>query len=119
MNGYYPHGGPMEPLDMHIQKMQEFVQNPENLKVLTQAQQQLLGQYAAQRVQEMQQLIQQQQMQANAAAMQQQMQGGGQPGAKPSGKNPPPNTGPGGNPPVNKNEMLDESLPGAGGGANQ
>ena len=115
LNGDYPQGKAMEPLDQHLQKLQEFVQKPETINALTPSQTRMLGQYAAARMQEMMQLMEQQQMLANAAAFQQQ-QGQGQGG--PQGQAAPPNTGPGGNAPVQKNELLDESLPGAGGGAN-
>jgi hypothetical protein len=123
MNGVYPYGGPMEPLPEHLQKLQEFVSTPANMEIFTQQQVAMLGQYAAQRVQEMQQALQQQQMMENAAAMQQGMGSGGQAGVGagkpgPEGQQAPPNTGPGGNPPVNGREMLDESIPGAGGGQN-
>lgn len=116
MNGYYPHGEPMEPLEIHIQRLKEFVSNPENFKILTESQARLLGQYAAVKITEMQQKLQRQQMMENAAAFQQQNNQPGQPG--PKGAVNPPNTGPGGNPKVNKNELLNESLPSAGGGGN-
>jgi hypothetical protein len=121
LNGYFPHGAPMEPLEQHIQKLQVFTQTPEYMKHLSPGSQQLLGQYAATKVAELQQQQAQQQMMANAQQMQQQMQGGGQggqPGAKPKGGNPPPPQGAAGNPPVSGREMLNESLPGAGGGQN-
>jgi hypothetical protein len=122
LNGYYPHGQPMEPLDQHLQKLQEFVSNPENLKFFTPSQQHMLGQYAAVRVHEMQQQIEQQQMMMQAAQMQQNMGGkaqgsqGGQGG--PQGRQAPPSTGPAGNAKVQGKELLNESLPGAGGGQN-
>lgn len=115
MNGYYPHGAPMEPLDLHIQKLQEFVQNPETMKFLTPGQTQLLGQYAAAKVQEMQIQMEQQQMQANAAQFQQQHgpQQGGQGGAQ--AQSGPPAQGPAGNQKVQGNEPLDETLLGGAG----
>lgn len=118
MNGFYPYGGPMEPLPEHLKKLQEFVEDPKNMDVFTPTQIQMLGQYAATKVQEMQQALQQQQLMENAAAMQQQLGGGssGKPG--PAAQQGPPQTGAGGNPPVQGQEMLDESLPGAGGGQN-
>jgi len=125
MNGFYPYGGPMEPLPEHLQKLQAFVSDPANLDVFTPMQTQMLGQYAATRVAEMQQMLEQQKMMENAAAMQQQLGGGpGAAGGKqatqpgPQAQGGPPNVGPGGNPPVQGKEMLDESLPGAGGGQN-
>jgi hypothetical protein len=120
MHGFYPHGSPMEPLQEHVMKLQSFAMVPENFSALTPGQAHLLGQYAAAKTQELQQQIQQQQMMQNAAMMQQSVGGQGQPGKpgqSPSGT-PPPNTGPGGNAKVQGNELMDESLPGAGGGAN-
>lgn len=120
MNGYFPYGSPMEPLQEHLQKLQEFVKDPNNIGHFSPSQVQMLSQYAAQRIQEFQQQMQQAQMMANAAAMQQQVGGGpqgasdGKPG--PKGQASPPNMGVGGNPQVNQREALDESLPGAGGG---
>ena len=77
-------------------------------------QSQLLGQYAAVQVHTMQQMMEQQQLMANAQAFQDQNAKPGQPGPKSSTA--PPNMGPGGNPPMNKNELMNESLPTAGGG---
>jgi hypothetical protein len=116
LNGYYPHGRPMETIDVHIQKLQEFVQNPENLKLFTPMQARLLGQYASAKVHEMQMMMEQQQMMANAQQFQQQ-QGQGQQGGAPA-QSGPPQTGPAGNQKVQGNEALDESLPSAGGGQN-
>lgn len=116
MNNFYPIGGTMEPLPDHLQKLEAFVSDPENLNVFTEQQTRMLGQYAAARVAEMEQMLQQQQMMENAAMMQKQVGGSGTTG--PAAQQAPPNTGVGGNPPVQGREMLDESLPGAGGGAN-
>ena len=120
MNGFFPYGSTMEALPEHLKKLQEFVSDPENMKFLTSSQLQMLGQYAAIRTNEMQTLLQQQQMQANAAQMQQAV--GGQPqgqlGQPGQAQAAPPNTGPGGNAKVQGGELLDESLPGAGGGQN-
>lgn len=118
MNGFYPYGAPLEPLEQHLQMLVEFTQDKANMEVLSSQQQGMLGQYAAQRVHEFQVLQQQQMMMANAQAMQQQMGGPGHGKGGPPPQGGPPNTGPGGNAPVQKNELLDESLPGAGGGAN-
>jgi hypothetical protein len=119
MNGYFPHGGPMEPLPEHMKKLQEFVSDPANLDHFTPQQARLLGQYAAAKTHDMQQMMQQQQMLENAAQMQQSAGGGpGAQGGKSAAQGTPPNTGVGGNPKVQGREMLDESLPGAGGGAN-
>lgn len=119
MNGYFPYGGTMEPLEVHLQKLQEFVTDKDNLEHFTEPQIQMLGQYAATRVSEMQQKMAQQQMLANAQQMQQSMGGGpGQDAGKAAASGTPPNTGPGGNAKVQGGELLDESLPGAGGGSN-
>jgi hypothetical protein len=119
MNGMYPVGSPMEPLPEHLQKLQAFVLAPSNLDVFSPQQVQMLAQYAAQRVQEMQQMQEQQTMLQNAAAMQQQMGGGpGQQAGQQAATGTPPNLGVGGNAKVEGKEMIDESLPGAGGGAN-
>lgn len=120
MLGEFPYGSPMEQIDQHLLKIKEFVADPDNLEHLSPQQVSMLSQYTAQRIHEMQQIMAQQQMLQNAAQMQQQVggQGGqaGQPG--PPGQQATPNTGPGGNPPINGRELLDESLPGAGGGQN-
>jgi len=119
VNNYYPYGRPMEPLIEHLRKLQEFVSDKKNMDLLTPSQVQMLSQYSAERVSELQQQMQQQQLMANAALMQQSMGGGeGQEAGKAATASNPPNTGPGGNAKVQGNEMLDESLPGAGGGAN-
>ena len=119
MNGVFPSGSAMEPLEVHLQKLQEFVSDPNNIEAFTPEQVKMLSGYSAQRIQEMQQMMAQQQMMQNAVAMQSQI-GGGQEGkggkSGPPSQGTPPNTGVGGNPPVNGREMLDESLPGAGGG---
>jgi len=119
LNGYFPYGKPMEPLDQHIQKLQEFVTDKKNLDNFTEFQIRMLGQYAATRVAEMQQMIQQQQLMSNAAAMQQSV-GGQQPGQQAGNvaASSPPNPGASGNAPVQGKELIDESLPSAGGGAN-
>jgi hypothetical protein len=118
IHGYFPYGSPMEGLEVHIQKLQEFATNPENIEMLSAVQTQLLGQYASLKVQEYQQLMEQQQLMQAAAQMQQEVGGGpGQGGGK-AATQPPPNTGPGGNAKVQGGELLDESLPSAGGGAN-
>lgn len=116
MNGMYPYGSPMEPMEEHLQKIQEFAKDPENLDKFTPQQVTMLAQYSANRIQEYHRMLEQQMMMQNAASMQQQVGGQGTPG--PAGQGAPPNTGVGGNPPVQGQEMLDESLPGAGGGQN-
>lgn len=116
MNNLYPVGTPMEPIQEHLEKIKLFVSEPGNMEAFQPQQIALLAQYTATTIQMMQQMMEQQQMLANAAAMQQQVnQGqGGSGGAQP--KSGPPNTGVGGNPPVQGGELLDEALPSAGGG---
>lgn len=111
MNGMMPYGSPMEPIEEHIAKIQEFVSDKKNMESFSSTQVALLAQYAAMRVQDMQQMLEQQQMMANAAIMQQQAQPNGKPG--PAGQVNPPNTGMGGNPQTQGQELLDEALPGA------
>lgn len=124
MTGAYPYGGTLEPLPEHLKKLEAFASDPENLNHLSPSEARMLGQYAASRVAEMEQMLQQQQLLQNAAAMQQQSGGPGAAGGAqatkpgPEGQQAPPNTGVGGNPPVRGREMLDEALPGAGGGQN-
>jgi hypothetical protein len=118
LNGMFPYGAPLEPLPEHLQKLMEFSQNKEYMDQLTEGQAAMLGQYVAMKMQEMQQMMAQQQMLANAAQMQQGM--GGAPGqeAGQATAQGPPNPGVAGNAKVQGKELLDESLPGAGGGAN-
>lgn len=120
MNGMFPYGASLEPLDQHLQKLLEFTQDKDNMEMLSPQQSQLLGQYAAQRVAEFQQKMEQQQMMANAQQMQQSMGGapGQEAGQQAAEGGTPPNTGVGGNAKVQGKEYLDESLPGAGGGSN-
>lgn len=111
MNGQFPYGTPMEPIEEHLAKIKEFVADKKNMEMFTAMQVALLGQYTAVRIQEMQQMLEQQQAMANAAMMQQSAGPEGKPG--PAGQASPPNTGMGGNPQTQGREMIDESLPGA------
>ncbi|MCI0553273.1 MAG: hypothetical protein L0287_20180, partial [Anaerolineae bacterium] len=116
MNGVYPVGPTVEPLDVHIQQLQEFVTSQEMDRYFTPQQARMLGQYAAKRVAEYQARIQQQMLMQLAGQFNQDRKGGaptspGQPGN-------PPTMGPGGNASVQGQELLNESLPGAGGGGN-
>jgi len=100
MNGYFPHGQPMEPIEEHLEKLKEFAIDKEKMAVLSTDQTRLFGQYAATVVQKLQQMQQQQMMMANAAAMQKQVSAG-QPGATggaPVTTGTPPSMGPAGNP---------------------
>jgi hypothetical protein len=118
LQGYFPYGSPMEGIEAHVMKLQEFAANPQYVDVLNANQVQLFGQYSATKIYELQQFQQQQQLMQAAAQMQQEVGGGpGQGGGK-AATQPPPNTGPGGNAKVQGGELLDESLPSAGGGAN-
>jgi len=120
-NGNMPYGRAMEPLDQHLQKVMEFMQQTlDHPELISEQGARILGVYAGQVQAEMQQLMQQQQMMAQAQAMQQQLQGGeqgGKPG--PEGETSPGSQGPSGNAPIQGRELTDESLPGAGGGANR
>jgi hypothetical protein len=120
-NGVMPYGKAMEPLEEHLAKLLQFMQivgTQQNPDMLISGQgARILGVYVGQVQQELAQQQQMQQMLANAQAMQEQIQqGDGKPG--PKGETDPGDQGPGGNPPVKGKELMDESLPGAGGGAN-
>ena len=118
MNGQYPYGSPLEPVEEHLEKIKEFVTDPKNMQSFESYQVTMLAQYTSEKIMQMQQMQAQQQMLQAAAQMQQQQgQGGGGQQGKPGPKaqQAPPNTGVGGNPPVSGREMLDESIPGAGG----
>lgn len=109
MNGVFPNGMPLEGIPAHMAGIQQFVQS-DDFGHFSQEQVQMLDMWLKQ-LQQMLQFQQQQMARAAAAAG----QGGpvaaqGQGGAAPGG--------PGGNPMMSPNELLDESLPTAGGGAN-
>jgi hypothetical protein len=118
-NEQMPYGKPMEPIDQHLAKIMQFMQqvmaypNPDSIISVNGSR--ILGQYAAQVQAEMQALMQQQQLMAQMAQMQQNAQPEGKTG--PKGETRPPNTGPAGNPPVQGEELLSEDLAGSGGGA--
>ena len=87
------------------------------MDVFNDAQIQMPGQYVAEKTQELQVMMQQQQQLASAQQMQQSMGGApGSEGGAAATQGTPPNTGVGGNAKVQGKELLDESLPGAGGG---
>jgi hypothetical protein len=111
MNGQYPSGSPMEPIQEHLAKIQEFVADTKNMQDFSAAQVSLLAQYTAARIDEMQTMLQQQQMMDNAAAMQQSASPAGKTG--PPGQAQAPQTGMGGNPQTQGQELIDEALPGA------
>ena len=111
MNGRYPIGSPLEPLDQHLQKLNQFAAE-EKLNLMSPEMAGLFGQYAAQKVAELQKMIEQQQLMASMAEFAKQGQGQQQSG--PPGASTPPNAGPGGNAPVQGGELLDETLQGAG-----
>lgn len=116
MNMQMPVGVPLETggVQEHAQKLAEFMQS-DNFGLLNEAQTALFGAYLNHVKQQLAQDQQQQAMQQHAAAFQQGRQQG-KPGA-------PPTTAPqapGGPPMISgPNEMLNETLPSAGGGANQ
>ena len=117
LNGFYPHGKSLEPIMEHLQKLQQFVMDAKKMDVFNDAQIQMLGQYVAEKTQELQVMMQQQQQLASAQQMQQSMGGApGSEGGAAATQGTPPNTGVGGNAKVQGKELLDESLPGAGGG---
>jgi hypothetical protein len=107
--GRKPHGLPLEPAQEHLQKLQEFGSDPVRIRMLNENGIQMLQEY----IQSVQARAQQEQQQAALAQASQQGQGapGGPAPAEPPGDNSPT--------PVQGDELLDESLPGAGGGANQ
>lgn len=115
INGLLPHGTPLEPggPEEHLQKITAYMSGPE-IGLLTPASLQLMKAWIAQ-VQTL--LAQQQQaamLQQNAASFAQGRQPGGKPGAPVT--QPPPDTN---LPQVSgPNEMMDETMPTAGGGAN-
>jgi hypothetical protein len=108
IDGQYPAGRPLEGAAMHLEKLNEFTKQDE-FGVLTPDQVELFRVYQ----QQAQRAAQQEQQQIAAAqaaqASQQQAQSGG---PAPQGANG------GGNPQVQNNELLDETLPSAGGGGN-
>jgi len=116
MNGGRPFGRPGEPggAQQHLQRLLVFFNDKtENaFGLLSPDQVAVFGEWLQQVMQFVQ--AEQQQAQTAAAAGQfEQAQGGGQPG-RPAG----PSQGPAGEPAVQGGELLDESMPTAGGGAN-
>ena len=112
MDGEIPDGRPAEPGGWmaHLEVLQGFMTS-EQLGLFSPGQVEVFKAYV-QKVAE-QASIQQQQMAQQAAAGQFGQPMGGQPG-RPAG----PPEDPQGNPPIESGELLDETLPGAGGGAN-
>lgn len=107
-------GFPMEPggWPEHLQKIQAFIQTPELGFLSPEAVQGLLAPYL--QFAQQQALMQMQQLQAAAGAFQQQAQGGQQQTGRPA-QQPPQQPG---RPQISgPNEMLNENLPSAGGGA--
>jgi type II secretory pathway pseudopilin PulG len=93
-----------------MQRIQEILRLPE-LEDVSQNVMGLVNFYLAKLSQKQQEAQQQQQMMQAAQQFQQQIGGGGQPG--PQAQGPPANPGTSGNPQVQNNELLDETLPGA------
>ena len=109
IKGMEPEGRPLEPVDQHLQKLMDFQQSDDFGYVS--GKEQVWATYI-QKIQGLLQEQQQQQQMAQAAGQFQQGQGQGADGAAP-GRAP---AGAADNPPVQSGELLDESLPGAGGG---
>lgn len=109
LGGREPRGLPLEPSEEHLKKLQEFSEDPEKMARMDLNQLKLLAIYARDLTQRVESDKQKNAL-AQAAAN---SQPGAQAGPPPGG--PPGETSP---TPVNENELLDESLPGAGGGAN-
>lgn len=113
MAGTQPYGKPAEPMEEHIQKLGQFY-NDDTYGMLTQPQTKVFESWVMQVVQRYQQQQQQQALAQAAAAYQAQAQqgqtnaNGGGGGGDPTAGNPPVSSG---------NELMDESLPTAGGGA--
>jgi hypothetical protein len=112
--GQMPDGLPAEPsAQEHMQKLMDFA-NTDQIGFLTPLQVEVFKAYLTKLRQRMQEEMQRQAMMA-AASQFQGGPGGGQPGTPgPQGTAPIDNAPP----PVQRNELLDETLPGAGGGAN-
>lgn len=109
--GIHPEGRPAEEPQEHLQKIMDFANTPQ-FAHLTPPQVEIFKGYLVQLRQHIQAAMQQQQM---MAAAQQFQQGSGQPGTPGPAGSAPINTA---NPTLSKNEMLDESMPSAGGGGN-
>lgn len=113
MDGFMPSGSPMEGTQEHFQKLQEYA-NSDEFAYLSMEVIPLFRAY----LEQVAQMVAQEQAQAALLQAAGQFQKGAQPGALP---------GPAGQadpnaqamPPVNGGELVDETLPGAGGGANQ
>lgn len=110
MDGIMPKGTPMEGAQEHLQKLQDFFHSdefgylgPEHMPLFRAYMEQAAQQFAEEQAQ---------QTLLKAASQ----QGQGQPGIP--GPQAMPQPGAQNMPPVNGNELVDESLPGAGGGAN-
>ena len=101
---------PREGFEAHMQRIQEILRLPE-LEDVSQNVMGLVNFYLAKLSQKQQEAQQQQQLMQAAQQFQQQIGGGGQPG--PQAQGPPANPGTSGNPQVQNNELLDETLPGA------
>ena len=119
LNGFLPEGRPLEPIEEHMQKLMDFAGSPQ-FGLLTGGQVDLFKTW----LKMLQQRYVEEQKRAMllAAAQQTQQQMGGGPGAnamgEPTGPKPGPQA-PGGQAMLGNNELADESLPSAGGGANQ
>ena len=113
MEGQLPQGGPAEGAQEHFAKLEQFTQSDEFGFMPIEHVETLLKPYMERIAQQM---IQEQQMQQLMAAAQQFGQRVQQPGKTGPAAGP---QAPGGMPQVQGGELVDETLPGAGGGANQ
>mgnify|MGYP003672189732 CR=1 FL=1 len=110
MLGREPEGRPLEPAQMHLEKLIKFQESDDFSEVL--GKEQLWADW----LQKVQGILQEEQRKAQLGQAAQQFQQGQAQG--PEGTAPGKVPGIGDNPPVQNGELLDESLPGAGGGAN-
>lgn len=113
LNGVIPEARPAEPAVEHMQKLMDFT-GTDQFGFLTPAKVEVFKGYLVQLRQRIQQEMQQQAMMA-AASQFQGMAGGGQGVPGPQGTAPIDM----GQAPLQRNELMDESLPSAGGGGNQ
>ena len=118
LNGFLPEGRPLEPIEEHMQKLMDFAGSPQ-FGMFTGTQVDLFKAWLKQ----LQQRYVEEQKRAMllAAAQQTNQQMGGGPGANAMGEPTGPKPGPqaqGGQAMLGPGELSDESLPGAGGGAN-
>lgn len=120
LEGVAPEGEPAEGTVAHLEGITAFIEGrppytPEQIGLLDDSQLGILKGYATALAQKAEQEARQQQLVEAAQQFASGQQGTGGEGGRPPEQ--PPSTG--GNPPVQGGELLDETLPGAGGGAAQ